>query len=410
MKLIIERLANNIKIKQVCVWLIIVFLFLYVFSIPAFSGRPVWYVISYALMGLLGFATVFYTLLYSKISINKWFILPFLFTLFAGVGTIIYSHNFRLWLTLFLMFLTMIIFYYAFIAISDKRKVFKILVLAFLLFAFYFSFVYRNPILHLQLTSARLGTYFDNVNTIGFYFAIGFSLSLYLGLFFERKYELMYIFVSLLFFALGLFTGSRSFLVAVAFVIIFMLFFKLRNHLFIFVVSLSCIIALYFILLKIPRLAFLKDQFDRMVYTLFGIGNSKVDGSTIQRMIWPRYAFYLGAKNLLFGYGCGGFSIYSGVGTYAHNNFAEIMCNFGMIGFVLFNLCYFVPVFLCKRKENDFIMAVLLFVIYFSRSLFGVIYYTKEAYLLFAILFFVSKDYTLSFFVRNRVCFCEVNI
>lgn len=406
----IDKIANNLKIKQLSIWTIIAFLFLYVFSIPAFSGRPVWYLISYALMAGLGAITIFYTLIYTKVRINKWFILPLLFILFAGIGTIIYSHNLRMWLTLFLMFLTMIIFYYAFIAIADKRIIFKILVLAFLLFAFYFSFVYRYPILHLQLTSARLGTYFDNVNTIGFYFAIGFSLSLYIGVFFEKKYELLYILASLFFFALGLFTGSRSFLVAVAFVLVFVLFFKLRNHLLIFVVALACMVALYFILLKIPKLAFLKEQFDRMVYTLFGIGNSKVDGSTIQRMMWPRYAFYLGAKNMLTGYGCGGFSIYSGVGTYAHNNFAEIMCNFGIIGFILFNLCYFVPVLLCKGKRRDLIMVVLLFVVYFSRSLFGVIYYTKEAYLLFAILFFVSKDYTLSLFKRNHGEFSEVNI
>ena len=176
-------------IKRISKIGIIVFLFLYVFSIPAFSGRPVWYLISYFLMALFGAITLFYTVIYTKVSFNKWFVLPLSFILFAGVGTIIYSHNFRMWLTLFLMFLTMVIFYYAFIAILDKRVIFKLLTFAFLFFAFYFGFVYRGPILHLQFTSARLGTYFDNVNTIGFYFAIGFSLSLYLGIF--QKYYLI---------------------------------------------------------------------------------------------------------------------------------------------------------------------------------------------------------------------------
>lgn len=399
MKNIIEILKSNIVLKKIVYWGIATFLFLYVFSIPAFSGRPGWYIISYALMAALAGLTIFYTFIYTKFSFNKWFVIPLSFVLFAFLGTAIYSHEFRMWLTLILMFLTFAIFYYAFIAIDNKRFIFKIIVYAFIVFALFFIIVYRHQIVHIQLSSARLGGYFDNVNTIGFYFAIAFTLSLYLGLFFKKKLELLYFIPALVFLALGLFTGSRSFLVSIVVGSIVVMFYKLIKHKFIFLISLGILIGLFFILINIPQLAFLKDQFDRTLYTIFGIGNSKVDTSTVQRAIWPGYAFYLGGNNLLTGYGCDGFAIYSGVGTYAHNNYAELMCDFGIIGFLLFNSCLFLPLILSyKAKEQETYIVSILFFMFLFRNFFGVTYYTKEAYLVLALMFYLTKDCKLPVF------------
>ena len=44
-------------------------------------------------------------------------------------------------------------------------------------------------ILHLQISGSRLGSYFDNVNTVGFYFAFSYLLSAYIALFYKKKYE-----------------------------------------------------------------------------------------------------------------------------------------------------------------------------------------------------------------------------
>lgn len=407
MKNLISKMRNNIILKRITYWCIVAFLFLYTFSIPAFSGREKIYIVSYFFMAALGGFTIVYTFLYTKFKFNRWLILPALFVAFAFLGTAFYSHSFvgtsgKIgWTTLLLMLITLVVFYYAFVAINNNKIILIALLAAFLVFAFYFAYVYRDKIIHLQLSSDRIDIYFDNQNTIGFYFAIAYALSLFCGLFYKRKLELLYLIPAALFLFLGLFTGSRAFLVSVVIGSIVIMYLKLRNHKIIFLIALGCLIGLLFVLINISTFAFLKDQFDRTLYTLFGIGNSKVDTSTVQRAVWPGYAFYLGGRNLIFGYGVNGFSIYSGVGTYSHNNFAEVLCNFGIIGFVLFNACLIIPFLLSfKPKSKDLYLVSILFFVYVFRSLFGVVYYSKETYLVLALIFYLTRDCKLPVFGR----------
>ena len=173
----------------------------------------------------------------------------------------------------------------------------------------------------------------------------------------------------------------------------------MANNSIVTVVLLGIFIGLFFVMINIPQLSFLKDQFDRALYTIFGIGNSKIETSTVQRFVWPKYAFYLSGKNMLFGYGVNGFAIYSGVGTYAHNNFAEVMCNFGIIGFILYYASFFVPFVLSfKPKEEEVYLVPIFVVVYFFRSFFGVTYYAKESYLIIALCLFLTKDCKLPIF------------
>lgn len=404
MKDFIVKLQNNLLFKKICYLGLIGFLFLYTFSIPAFSARPTWNIVSYFMMAALGGFTVIYTFLYTKYKFNKWLLIPCFFALFAFVGTAIYSHEFRAWFTLILMLITLFVFYYAFVAIENKRLIFKTISLAFFAFAVYFAYVYRDSIIHFSLTNSRLGGYFDNVNAIGFYFAVAFTISLYISLFFKRKLELLFLIPAIIFFAFGFLTGSRAFLLAAAAGALLVIYYKLRKHKIIYFLSLVSLIAVFFVLINIPTFAFLKDQFERTLYTLFGIGNSKVDTSTVQRFLWPQYGFYLGGRNLLFGYGANGFAIYSGVGTYAHNNYAEVICNFGIIGFILYHLCLITPIILSIKmnREEELFLVVILVAIYLVRNLFGVTYYSKEAYIIMSLCFFLTKDCKLPIFLHKN--------
>lgn len=419
MKRIILKLQNSLVLKRIILIGVILFLFLYTFSIPAFSGRGGWHIISYFFMAALAGFTIVYILLFVKFKFNKWLIVPCAFVLFAFFGTAFYSHAFipangKLgWTTLILMLTTLIVFYYTFVAIGNKRLIVKTIVIAFAAFAIYFAIIYRREIVKFDISGSRIGDYFDNVNTIGFYFAIAFNLSLYISLFFEKRRELFYLIPTVICFVLGFFTGSRAFIVSVLSGSIVVLFIRLIKHKLIFLLVLAIIIGAFFGLMQLPALSFLKEQFERTIYTIFGIGNSKIDTSTVQRIIWPDYGFYLGGKNLIFGYGVNGFSIYSGIGTYAHNNYAEVICNFGLIGFVLFNACYIIPLlFSIKSQEKDVRLVWVLFFTFFFRNFFGVSYYSKEAYLLLALIIFLTKDCKMLLFKYAKVktpCF-EVNI
>ena len=422
MKKFFIMLKNNLIFRRILYCTIVAFLFLYTFSIPAFSGRGKWSILLYLFMAaLIGSVGLYFILYDATLKINKWFIIPTSFVVIAFIGTAIYSHwlvgrdGKAGWLTLLLMLITMIVFYYSYVAINNKKLVMMVLVFAFLLFAFYFAYVYRDKIIHLNLSSDRISVYFDNQNTVGFYFAIAYAIAMYLGLFFTKKIELLFLIPALLFLFLGLFTGSRAFLISVAIATISAMYLKLRKHKIIFLAGLVSLMGLFFLFLNIPQLAFLKDQFDRTIYTLFGVGNSKVDTSTLQRSVWPGYAFYLGGRNLLIGYGVNGFMIYSGVGTYAHNNFAEIICDFGIVGFMLFNLSIIIPFVLSfGTKESESRLVFVLALVLFSRCFFGVIYYAKETYLLLSLMFYLTKDCSLPRLTKFKLApagsYCEVSI
>ena len=398
MRSFICKIKNNKVLKYILLSFLIQFLVSYIFSIPSFSARGNLHLISYVLMGLLLGVTFLYTILYTKVTLNKHLIVPACFVVFAGLGTIIYSHEFRTWLTLILMFITMLTFYYAFSAINNSSLVLKIICISFFLFAIYFCIHYRSDIAHLNISSARLGSYFDNVNSIGFYFSIGYSLSLYIGLFFKKKIDLLFLVAAVVFLFLGFFTGSRAFIVVVVVGTIVIIFIRLKKHLFFAFLTAAIFITLFIILINMPFLAYIKDQIDRAMFSLFGIGNYRGDTSTVQRVTWPRYAFYLGGKHLFTGLGCGGFGIYSGVGTYAHNNFAEVMCDFGLIGFILYYSCFVFPLLLSFKRKGEAEIVPLLFFVYLTRSFFGVTYYSKEAYIVIALCFYLVKDYKLSDF------------
>lgn len=421
MKGLISRLSNNRFFNKATYIGVVLFLFLYIFSIPAFSGRSGLYVISYFLMALLIAFTTLFTFLFGKFIFNKRIIIPFLFVVYCLLGTAIYSQaylpsNAKLgWTTLLLMLVTFVTFYYAFVAINNPRFILKIIVSAFISFAIYFSAVYRDVIIHLDISGSRIGDYFDNVNTIGFYFAIAFCLSLYICLFSSKKSDYIYILPGFLSLVLGLFTGSRAFIVSVFSGTIVILFLKFNNHKFLLTFIIVVFLAISYLLIQIPALYRLKDQFDRTLFTLFGIGNSKIDTSTVQRVVWPDYGLYLGGKSLIFGFGVNGFSIYSGIGTYAHNNYAEIFCNFGIVGFILFSACFIFPLlYSIKSVKKDVKAVIVLFFMFFFRNFFGVTYYSKEAYLLLSLMYFLTKDcVSLPFELsseENKLYYQEVNL
>lgn len=417
-KSFISKLRSNIKFREILYWSIVAFVLLYAFSIPSFSGREKWNIISYFLMGGLIGVTTLFVFLYSKLNFDRRMIIPLSFIAFAFFGTVFYSHEFRRWITLVLMAITMFVFYYAFLAINNKRLIFKLIVYAFLAFGLYFLLFYRDSLKNINPAYLRLGSHFDNVNTIGFYFSIAFTISFYTALMFKKKREVLYLLPTFIFFGLGFLTGSRAFILVMAIGAICVLYIRFRNKKLIFVIGLASMIGAFFILINVPALAFLKDQFERTMFTLFGIGNSKVDTSTVQRVIYPQYAWYLAGKNMIIGYGCNGFAIYSGVGTYAHNNYAEVICDFGVIGFVLYYLSFFVPMlYSFKPKEEDAFMVFVLVAIYLLRNFFGVTYYTKDSYLVLAMLFYLTCDCEMvkfPIFRKNRYAnsnvYCEVNI
>ncbi len=409
---LLEKLRNSTKFEKLLILSVLFSMFLYTFSIPAISGREKVYVISYGLMAIFAGTTILYMIIYGGFHFQKRQLIPILFVAEALIGTAFYSHDFRRWISLVLLMISMFIYYFAFCLVKKSRTSLKTIVLAFFVFGLYFLFVYRSQILHLKIDD-RIGTYFDNQNTVGSYFSLAFATSTYIAIMFEKKTDWLYIIPSGLFGICGIFTGSRTFIILVLISVIAILFIRFKERKWLFLIVLGALIGLFFIAINLPIFATIKLRTDQTLYTLFGIGNSKVDHSSVQRVLWQKYGYYLGSRNLLFGYGCEGFSVFSGIGTYTHSNFAEVLCNFGLIGFVLFYSCYIIPFLYCfnGRKKDKYIVFVY-FAYFFIKGFLGVSYYYKESFIIIALCMYLTNDSKVIVQSKEEIesKFCEVTV
>ncbi len=235
----------------------------------------------------------------------------------------------------------------------------------------------------------RLGSYFDNPNGVAAYAIVGVATALYLILFLRNKFRYFFIFPALTSSLVGLTTGSRTFVLVFFIFLAIFLFFKFQNHKWIYLAILVSLIVFGIVFINLPFMSTLRERFIRSLGTIFGFEN-KADTSTISRFLWIDYGFVLGSKNLLFGYGSDGFSIYSGVETYSHSNYAEVICNFGVIGFILFYLPLLLLIlysFKDKKVDKRFIFT---FSIYFIITGFStVLYYKKIYYMILAFMFYL---------------------
>ena len=381
MNRLLEKMRNNLKLLKVLNILECFFLLVYTFSLPSFSARRPFNIISYVFMVLLIISTVLITLLNKTISFKLHFLVIPIFVVWIFIGTLLFSHNYRGALTLFLLSVSMFTFYFSFKAISNFKLIFYILILSILSFSLYFIAIYWKSIINFQSYANggfRLGDHFDNVNHIGTYFFLGFSLTLYFLLFGSFKEKFIFI-IGILFLLLGMTTGSREFVVNVLLIIAIMLFFKFKKKKWIYLLTLIGVAILIIVLINLPFMSTIKTRFDKMVIALLGGGG---EGSTTTRLMWQIYGITLGSQNIIPGYGFYGFGFASGTGTYSHANYSEIICNGGLLGFILF-YGYLVYVFYktCQWNNPYKNFSATLSLTFILSSPISIYYSTKETYL-----------------------------
>ena len=386
---LIYKLRSSAKFKKYISYALLITLIAYVFSIPSFSNRSGYNVITYALMVAFAIITLFYCFLYRSFKLHPVsFILP-AFALFAFIGTAIYSKNFRGWLSLILLAISLILFLYAFSALKNRYSVLRAVAIGLFIFTLYYFYVYRNQIFDLSKfgrENFRLGYEFDNPNGVASYMVISFGACLSLILFSKNKFDYLFALPILTTLWVGFSTGSKTFILAIGIFIVVTLFFKFKKYKWIYLLSLAALAGLFVLLINMPFMETIKARFIHFFETLFGTAE-KVDTSSVERMLWMQYGFNLGAKNIITGYGYAGFGIYSGVGTYTHSNISEVFCDFGIIGFLLF----YSPLLICfissiKRNRLNLSLVVPFFFYYMLVSFSNVFYYNKTYYLMIALI------------------------
>lgn len=411
MKTVIMELISNLRssliFKRILYYSIIFFLFAYTFSVPSFGESSSFLRFSiYISMVFLGSLTTIYCFLYEDFRINMTALLIPLFCIFSLIGTLLYSHQYRTWFSLVLLAISFFVFTYSFKILKNKHLIISIIALAFFAFSLYYIVYYRKEIIDFRSytsNSFRLGWFFDNPNGVSAYAVVGFSSPLYLVIFWNKKIRFSFILPVLTSLLVGITTGSRTFLVIVGIVILIFLFFKFSKHKFIYLGIVAGLIVVGVLLLNLPFLSIMKGRLLRAIETLFGTA-SKVDTSTLERAVMIDYGFSLGSKRLFFGYGVDGFSVISGMGTYAHSNFAETICDFGLLGLVIFYLPLFIFFFKAiTNKKIDKCFVITFFIYYLIVSFSNVIYYKKIYYLMISFLYYLVFIESASIKHKNLV-------
>lgn len=390
-----SKIQGSDKIKKISYYAILIIFCGYIFSIPSFGSRTPANYIMYGLFALLAFTAIFYSVFYKKIKISIYSLVILAFVMFAFIGTAIYSHSFRSWFSLVLLLGSFFVFYFVFKIVGDKHLVVLLAIIGLFVFSIYFILYYRKELLNFSnylSDGFRLGSYFDNQNGVSAYSVIGVALSLYFILFSKNKFKYIILIPLLSIFIVGISTGSRTFIVAIIAISILMLYFKFNKTKLLYLLVLIILVVVFIVLLNTPLLSTLKFRLIRAIETFFG-NSSRIDTSSVSRVTWLDYGFYLGNKHLLTGLGVDGFMTFSGINSYTHSNYSEVWCDFGIIGFVLFYLPLIMVFVRCIRTKNKNISFVAPFVLYYLLVSFSnVFYYNKLYYFVLSFMFYLSYE------------------
>lgn len=327
-----------------------------------------------------------------------------IFSVYSAISTIFLSHQFRYFLTVFLLALTFIIIYFMLEQVGNNDLVIRITIYSLMLFVLLFILHYRDDIFdfsNLGTNRLAVDNFFDNVNSIANYFAVCCILSLYYVLYSKKAICLLFLIPFVLCFYVGILTASRAFLVGTVLSSLMIFIVKFRKKPLILIIGLAAIIVVVILLFTLPAFATLKKRLIEMFNMITG-HNYSTDYSTATRILWQDYAVYLGSHHLLFGNGLNGFAVYSGTGTYSHANFAELFCNVGIIGLLLYYLVFiiaFYDVINKKMKYSPIVIMLLVFLI--SREFLSVAYTSKFNAFIFS---FISYSGSIGIYRTQKKC------
>lgn len=216
-----------------------------------------------------------------------------------------------------------------------------------------------------SLGSERLGLTVENWNSNSIGLMMSYGVSYTFLMIVCRKNKLFvnfaYAVLMVLFLYMSLLSGSKkAIFVIIATVSIYILINKPNRF----------ILNLLFILL-ILYAAYSLVMHNSIIYNVLGkrielmfnayTGTAKTDESTLLRRKFIEIGLRIFKTSPLFGNGLNSFSTFNQLGVYSHNNFVEILCNFGIFGFVLYYFVYVKTAYLMwKARKNSSITRFLL--------------------------------------------------
>lgn len=215
-----------------------------------------------------------------------------------------------------------------------------------------------NLILSSKSYDIRLENEFSNINTIGIFCALGVVLQFERWVY-NKKFEASIPFVFISFFVAAC-TQSRKaiLLIVLSFVIIVILKNhdkkKIANSATKIIASLLVLIIIIYIIFKLEIFSGLNQRLEQLFS--FVIGSGDIDSGTLKRKLMIDLGIKTWKKHPVLGIGLNNTRIIVmnaiGMDAYLHNNYVELLCATGIIGFFLYYNMYIYLIRNLIRNRN----------------------------------------------------------
>ena len=346
---------NKSKVNIIIDILVFISFFAAFLSIPLCSFRSGLNKITWIFTILFLVFMLISIFLFNKIKVDKISFSLCLFVFWMIVCTLfnINLHKYIVFTPILLSVSTCVIY----IFISQNKQYgtafINIVFMSILLFTFYYLFTYFDELKSFNFK--RLGETFGDINDIAICFGIGFSICF--SLIFNSKFnivKIVFLVASLLLFGLcGLSTGSKVFLLIVVVTSLFTIIrfmYKKQFKWYFYVLIVGALVAAFVAVISLPAFETIKRR-------LLDFLNPKSgDQSTEIRLQMFVDGFYMMLRKPLFGFGMSGYFTSSSFGgSWSHNNFSELLCSYGVIGFILFYVPYILSLKSKKNYENKYL-------------------------------------------------------
>lgn len=329
------------------------------------------------------------------------FLLYHLILIFSGVA---YNIDFSL-NRLFIMALNFVICILIsnYLRYTDNRNKFiKQYIGVVFIFALYTIIFSRE-----DLFSGRLGwemPYFlglkgeYNPNTIGLSCSFASIFCLYL---FVEKKNRKTIYLMIFFSFVILLTGSRKSLIMISVMyILYPVIYYKKNRFSLVIISSAILVSIYITIIIVPIFYNIIGYRVQDVINGFLNDNTFQESSAISRQNIIVVANQLFVQKPIFGYGIDSFRLISNLyGSYAHNNYYEMLIGGGIIGTILYYLLYiYLIISLYKLNKKDVSMSCLM---YLFVVVLAIVDYTLVSYLDREVMMMLFVGYSIILDNRN---------
>lgn len=236
-------------------------------------------------------------------------------------------------------------------------------------------------------SNVRLGDEISQANVFGMQHATTTLVAFYYFLY-KKKYKPFHIIILAMSFLMAMSSGSRKAVLIIGIGVLYLIYKKYGIRQIYKLITVGIVMVFLFIaVIRMPIFETVRTRMEGAVNVLKGgVGESSAE----IRMNMIKDGWTLFKERILTGYGARNYAVVSRYRTYAHNNFIEILVDFGLIGFTLYYLIYWNALKNLWKAQNDSRKALFcIFLVRFMMEIAAVTYYDKVHWIMFA--FFLMK-------------------